>query len=632
MPTPFDWTQIYGIEFRFASASNPAAATSLNKAYSEIIGKDELSEFFVPREDEEEEGPLEIAPDPQLHILNCIAKAIAINLVEPPPDEITKGHIANLLDKCVIKHVRNGGSSKRMRYKTEFDAAAKHAIRTNTDDEPIVLIEITITHWRFKKNWRPDLFMEAYTGDPPSDDEVAIPDTPAATVATVSPTEMGQITTLLQQLVNNGNSNNNNNAGANHQATLDLPWNPATLPPPVKERYYKRDEFLTRDDMKDFPITYTDSSGNETVIRQNYYLHNLGSGRNDQRLITRSGDCFDLTRASDKSKEAARDKLFLSGFPQLKDDTHLQVRKWYREIMAHAQQHHIYIHPYYLYRREADSLRGFTIGDSLPHDLPARYELAIQEWGNLIYTALRTDKIIPDSCGRMKSTIQSFEGGQGYEALYTVIAQTHPNSKRPSNAGRMVRNPPNQDANESLEEYYFRYKDYLRLRVFLQNQPGTMSSTEEVSNLIAGTTLSHELFEKTEDERDSDDQFKRDKYKAGRLLQTLQTYEQEIKAEQKYKRNTSKPIQSKQLPVSGTRPGPRRNDRFQKRASNSTVRTPSTLTSHSISLIDSLGYPEMDEESDNPFLHQAYCNAITAFDKQPSLFDTSRKCIVCHMS
>eukprot|EP00536_Pseudo-nitzschia_multiseries_P019161 jgi/Psemu1/59264/gm1.59264_g len=257
MPTPFDWTPIYGIEFRFSSASNTAAATSLNKAYSEIIGKDELSEFFVTRDDEEEEGPLEIAPDPQLHILNCIAKAIAINLVEPPPDEITKGHIANLLDKCVIKHVRNGGSTKRMRYKTEFDAAAKHAIRTNTDDEPIVLIEITITHWRFKKNWRPDLFMEAYTGDPPSDDEVAVPDTPAATVATVSPTEMGQITTLLQQLVNNGNSNNNNNAGANHQATLDLPWNPATLPPPVKERYYKRDEFLTRDDMKDFPITYT---------------------------------------------------------------------------------------------------------------------------------------------------------------------------------------------------------------------------------------------------------------------------------------------------------------------------------------------------------------------------------------
>eukprot|EP00536_Pseudo-nitzschia_multiseries_P000193 jgi/Psemu1/430/gm1.430_g len=167
MTTPFlDWTPIFGIEFRFASPSNPTAATSLNKAYSEIIGKDELSEFFVTREGKEEEGPLEIAPDPQLHILNCVAKVIAINLIDP--DEVTKDHISNLLNKCVIKHVRKNGSRKQIRYKTEFNAAAKHAIRTNTDEEPIVLFELTITHWRFKNKWRPDLFMQAYTGDPPS--------------------------------------------------------------------------------------------------------------------------------------------------------------------------------------------------------------------------------------------------------------------------------------------------------------------------------------------------------------------------------------------------------------------------------------------------------------------------------
>eukprot|EP00536_Pseudo-nitzschia_multiseries_P015765 jgi/Psemu1/43775/gm1.43775_g len=174
-------------------ASNPTAAVSLNKAYSEIIGKDELSEFFVTCEDaEEEEGPLEIAPDPQLHILNCIANAIAINLIDP--DEVTQGHISNHLSKCVIKHVRNNGSTKRMRYKTEFDAAAKHAIRTNTAEEPTVVIELTITHWRFKKEWRPDLFMEASTRDPPSDDEdnantddVPDADTPAEAAP---PTEM----------------------------------------------------------------------------------------------------------------------------------------------------------------------------------------------------------------------------------------------------------------------------------------------------------------------------------------------------------------------------------------------------------------------------------------------------------
>eukprot|EP00536_Pseudo-nitzschia_multiseries_P001284 jgi/Psemu1/2969/gm1.2969_g len=623
---PFDWNQIQDIAIRFGTFNTKGNAhkhEALNASFYHAL--EDTAGLFLT-DDADSEGPKTLAPDPVTMLKEIIVNAIMDIIPPKEQTEINKGHISTLFADACLWYVAPDKTPKRIRNKHSMDKAGTLAV---AQGQETLLIEIRATHWGFKSNWDAIHFDEVYDtkiytfpeGD--ANDENATAPTPA----TATGTDMQQLTTLLQQLVDNSNTNNNNNnsAGANHQAPLDLPWNPATLPPPVKDRYYKKDEFLTRDDMKDFSITYTDSSGNETVIRQNYYLHNLGSGRNDQRLITRSGDCFDLTRASDKSKEAARDKLFLSGFPQLKDATDPQVRKWYREITAHSQQHHIYVHPYYLFRREADHLRGFTIGDDLPHDLPSRYELAINEWGNLIYTALRTDKIIPDSCASMKATIQSFEGGQGYEALYTIIAQTHPNSKRPSNASRMVRNPPNQNANESLEEYYFRYKDYLRLRVFLQNQPSTISSTEEVSNLIAGTTLSEELFKKTEDERDSDDQFKRDKYKAGRLLQTLQTYEQEIKAEQKYKRNTSRSIQPKQLPVSGTRPGHQRNDRFQKRASNSTVRTPSTLTSHSISLIESLGYPEMDEESDDPFLHQAYCNAITAFDKQPSLFDTSRK-------
>eukprot|EP00536_Pseudo-nitzschia_multiseries_P001736 jgi/Psemu1/3957/gm1.3957_g len=172
-PTPFDWTPIFGIEFRFSSASNPTAATSLNKAYSEIIGKDELSDFFVTRDAKEDKGPLEIASDPQLHILNCIAKTIAINLIDP--DEVTKRHIANLLSKCVITHVTNNGvPTKRMQDTTEFDAAAKHAIQTNTDEEPTVLLELTITHWRFRPNWNASLFNKIY-----EDQSVIIPSSPA---------------------------------------------------------------------------------------------------------------------------------------------------------------------------------------------------------------------------------------------------------------------------------------------------------------------------------------------------------------------------------------------------------------------------------------------------------------------
>eukprot|EP00536_Pseudo-nitzschia_multiseries_P006487 jgi/Psemu1/15430/gm1.15430_g len=89
-------------------------------------------------------------------------------------DEVTKGHIANLLSKCVIKHVRSNGSTQRMRSKTEFDAAAKHAIQTNTDGEPTVLIELTITHWRFRRDWNASLFNKIY-----EDQSVILPSSPA---------------------------------------------------------------------------------------------------------------------------------------------------------------------------------------------------------------------------------------------------------------------------------------------------------------------------------------------------------------------------------------------------------------------------------------------------------------------
>eukprot|EP00536_Pseudo-nitzschia_multiseries_P018141 jgi/Psemu1/54296/gm1.54296_g len=61
-----------------------------------------------------------------------------------------------------------------MRDTTEFDAAAKHAIQTNTDEEPTVLIELTITHWRFRPDWNASLFNKIY-----EDQSVIIPSSPA---------------------------------------------------------------------------------------------------------------------------------------------------------------------------------------------------------------------------------------------------------------------------------------------------------------------------------------------------------------------------------------------------------------------------------------------------------------------
>eukprot|EP00536_Pseudo-nitzschia_multiseries_P018061 jgi/Psemu1/53928/gm1.53928_g len=195
--------------------------------------------------------------------------------------------------KCVIKHVRNNGSTKRMRYKTEFDAAAKHAIQTNTDEEPTVVIELTITHWRFTKKWRSDLFMEAYTRDPPTNDEDNDDDanevlslqheandeetqetsqtrTYDAKMMELLEGQRALFEKLSETAIHSGARNN----GANNQATLALPWNPGTLPSTmVQERYNGREKFLTSAEMKSFEITSTDATGNETTVRQNYYIH-----------------------------------------------------------------------------------------------------------------------------------------------------------------------------------------------------------------------------------------------------------------------------------------------------------------------------------------------------------------------
>eukprot|EP00536_Pseudo-nitzschia_multiseries_P012953 jgi/Psemu1/33671/gm1.33671_g len=55
------------------------------------------------------------------------------------------------------------------------------AIQTNTDEEPTVLIELTITDWRFKPNWNASLFNKIY-----EDQSVIIPSSPATSPSNAS--------------------------------------------------------------------------------------------------------------------------------------------------------------------------------------------------------------------------------------------------------------------------------------------------------------------------------------------------------------------------------------------------------------------------------------------------------------
>eukprot|EP00536_Pseudo-nitzschia_multiseries_P017398 jgi/Psemu1/50707/gm1.50707_g len=230
----------------------------------------EISTLFTS--DANDEGPRTLGPAPVTALRESFCNSITLEMTNI--DELEKGHIAHLLDSCPVRFLKPGFPNQRIRNPQEFDSAGREAVRqaeATNNPEPLATVIFNINQWKFRRNWKTNnpgnYFNGIYTGEvqPDVEDETATAPNPTPTA---TGTDMQELTTLLQQLVNNGNNNNNNatnnNTGANHQS-LDLPWNPATLPPPVKERYYRRDEFLTKDDMKDFPITYTDSSGNETI-------------------------------------------------------------------------------------------------------------------------------------------------------------------------------------------------------------------------------------------------------------------------------------------------------------------------------------------------------------------------------
>jgi hypothetical protein len=272
--------------------------------------------------------------------------------------------------------------------------------------------------------------------------------------------------------------------------------------------------------MQPFVVKNKDNAGNLiSAVNANYYLH-FKDGL--QKLITRSGLCVDFSPIVDKK---AMEKLFMADFPSLQSDMAAHIQKWYREITTYAHQHHVYIHPYFNFRRNANHNRGFTIGDDFPNDLPKRYAEIIREWGSLIYKSLSKDKVIQASCATIKATVQNYKRGQGYEALWGAIKSTHPNHLRPYETDELVQEPPKQKVNEGFEHYFFRFGDHLRLKSYLGSTSRSLDNPKEISSLIGGCINQAELKQRTDPKRSSNDVNLQLKYTSGNILGTLQVFE-----------------------------------------------------------------------------------------------------------
>ena len=638
----FDWTQIKGIQYSFhrhALSKYNDCHIHLNEALSAVI--DPLpSEIFL-------EDP--ISPERATLVSDFVTRirdAVVLDIIQlldqaPGSFENDMEHIAQLFAESMVRY-KDGNRYIPIRSTASFIKAAQKAL---SDGKINVEIIFSIDHWYFdKKRWTPMNFGQVSLVEPqaertsnatPSDQQTAA----LAKLTNDHDAALAKLTEQLERISNkidgnqqgsargqqgqggqgqggqNQGGQNQNSLGTNNTGNPSF-YNLSNLPPNVRERYDKKDsgKILTFSEMGPFAIPNPTAQDPDATIQRNYFAEG-------PRVVVRDGTLFDLTN-NDQSKLAQREKTFLATFPKLYGEQPHMVRKWYQEVLDHCSRLNVYLHPYYLFRKEADHLRGFTIGGSDTDDLPSNIQWSIDSWSRLIFTAIRSEKVIPDSCPRMRQTMLNYQNGKGYETIYALISMSHPHHLR--HPHDLITQTPRQKAGEHLESFYFRYVDFLRLRAFLNNQPGTLDNKHEVSCFIQGTLEKDALRRKTDEERDSTSAEKLAKYKSGTLLRTLQVYMDEINKERGIRRT---PNQRSSVRHGNPRRHMRMRDIHPSKDNNSVA---STITTKSINVLQNVGFPSVADEDDEGIKWSAiYNSAVNSIAQQPRLFDTTRECLIC---
>eukprot|EP00536_Pseudo-nitzschia_multiseries_P017491 jgi/Psemu1/51101/gm1.51101_g len=154
-PEAYDWSNVYGIVFKFQSDNHHQEVLSLNGSYAETVPLTvpEISTLFTS--DANDEGPRTLGPAPVTALREAFCNSITLDLANI--DELEKGHIAQLLDSCPVRFVKTGSSNQRIRNPQEFNSAGREAVRraeATNDPEPLATVLFNINQWKFKRNWK----------------------------------------------------------------------------------------------------------------------------------------------------------------------------------------------------------------------------------------------------------------------------------------------------------------------------------------------------------------------------------------------------------------------------------------------------------------------------------------------
>eukprot|EP00536_Pseudo-nitzschia_multiseries_P014118 jgi/Psemu1/37626/gm1.37626_g len=169
-PDAYNWSNVYGIEFKFQSDNKPQEVLSLNGTYAETVPltAPEMSTLFTS--DANDEGARTLGPAPVTALREAFCNSITLEMLNI--DELEKGHIAQLLDSCPVRFVNPGLSNQRIRTPQEFDSAGIEAVRraeAANNPKPVVTVIFNINQWKFRRNWKTNnpgnYFNGIYTGE-----------------------------------------------------------------------------------------------------------------------------------------------------------------------------------------------------------------------------------------------------------------------------------------------------------------------------------------------------------------------------------------------------------------------------------------------------------------------------------
>ena len=195
--------------------------------------------------------------------------------------------------------------------------------------------------------------------------------------------------------------------------------------------------------------------------------------------------------------------------------TTYDVYNWYTTFTDHCARFGKYCHPYPCFNGKCSDPRGFAIGNGPDDDVSLTFETKIIQDSRLIWDVLRY--IFTDHA--TISAIVDLHDGKGYEAIHSILSDTHPLIVPDPTS--LVSARPKQ-GNLSISEYFKSYNHFLMLRALVENNPHNITNAYELKHFIHG--CKHSTFLETEVRREEHITSLQHKFEPQNIVNTLSGY------------------------------------------------------------------------------------------------------------